>query len=71
MAGRVDQVDGAVLPLERDAGAVDGDAAFLLLRIVIGLRGARVNGAELGAKVSSWRSVHPLDTPMQALWVIS
>ncbi len=33
VAGRVDEVDGAVAPLEGDAGAVDGDAAFLLFLV--------------------------------------
>src|SRR5208283_326043 len=47
VARGVDQVDGAVAPGERDAGAVDRDAAFLLLGIVIGLGGARVDVTEL------------------------
>ena len=38
---------GAVAPLERDAGAVDGDAAFLLLGVVVGLGGALIDAAEL------------------------
>src|SRR5262249_39788480 len=53
VAGRVDEVDRAVAPLERDAGAVDGDAAFLLLGVVVGLGGALIDAAEavLGAGV--------------------
>src|SRR5262249_11552280 len=47
VAGRVDQVDGAVLPLEGHAGAVDGDAALLLLDVVVGVGGALVHAAEL------------------------
>ncbi len=47
VAGRVDQVDGAVAPLERDAGAVDGDAALLLFGVVVGLGGALIDAAEL------------------------
>ncbi len=46
VAGRVDEVDGAVAPLERNAGAVDGDAAFLLLLVPVGGRVALVHGAE-------------------------
>src|SRR6185437_1755835 len=44
---RVDQVDGAALPLEGNASAVDGDTAFLLLDIPIGLGGALINAAQL------------------------
>ena len=36
MAGRVDQVDDDVVPLERHAGGKDGDAALLLFRIEVG-----------------------------------
>ena len=32
---------------ERDAGAVDGDAAFLLFRVPVGVGGAFIDGAEL------------------------
>ena len=46
VAGRVDQVDRAIAPLERDAGAIDGDAAFLLFGVVVGFGGAGVDGAE-------------------------
>jgi hypothetical protein len=46
VAGGVDEVDGAVAPGERDAGAVDGDAAFLLFLVVIGGRIALVHAAE-------------------------
>jgi WD40 repeat protein len=47
MAGGVDQVDGALLPRKWDASAVNGDAAFLLLGVVVGFRGALVHAAEL------------------------
>src|SRR5207253_1141197 len=46
VAGRVDEVDGAIAPGERNAGAIDGDAAFLLLLVVVGLSGAGVDGAQ-------------------------
>jgi hypothetical protein len=47
-----------VLPGERDAGGVDGDAALLLLRIVVGVGGPLVDLADavLGAAVEQ----HPL-----------
>src|SRR5262249_42169631 len=41
------EVDDAVAPLERDAGAVDGDAALLLLRVVVGFGRALIDAAEL------------------------
>ena len=47
VARRVDQVDGAVGPVERDARGVDGDAAFLLLGVVVGFGGPFVHAAEL------------------------
>ena len=47
VAGRVDQVDRAVAPLEGNAGAVDGDAAFLLFLVVVGVGGALIDAAEL------------------------
>ena len=47
VAGRVDQVDGVAQPLERDARGVDGDAALLLFRVVVGLGRALVDAAEL------------------------
>ncbi len=47
MAGRVDQVHGAVAPIERDARAVDGDAAFLLLLVVVGVGRTFIDAAEL------------------------
>jgi len=47
MAGRVDQVDGDVVDLERDDGGLDRDPALLLEREGVGLRGAVVDAAGL------------------------
>ena len=46
MTGRVNEIDGAVAPLERDTGAVNGNAALLFFFVVVGLGRAGVNGAE-------------------------
>ena len=46
MAGRVDEVNGTVAPGERDASAVDGDAAFLLFLVPVGDGVAGVHGPE-------------------------
>ena len=53
VARRVDEIDGAVSPLERNAGTIDRDAAFLLFGVIIGFGGAGIDGAEpvLGAGV--------------------
>ncbi len=53
VAGRIDQIDGAVTPSERDARTVDGDAPVLLFGIVVGVGGAGVHLAQtmLGAGV--------------------
>src|SRR5205085_1836900 len=53
VARRVDEVDAAVLPGEGDARAVDGNAAVLLLGVVVGVGGAGVDLAQavLGAGV--------------------
>ena len=45
--GRVDQVEREVLPVQRDRGAVDGDAALLLLNVEVGDGGSVVDIAHL------------------------
>jgi len=46
MARGVDEVNRAVLPGERYAGAVDRDAAFLFFLVPVGLGGACIDLAE-------------------------
>ncbi len=58
VAGRIDQVDYDVLPRKLHAGRVDGDAAFGLLRIVIGRGGAHIHLA--GAMLRPAGKQHPL-----------
>jgi hypothetical protein len=53
MARRIDQIDRAIAPSERNTSAIDCDAALLLFRIVIRFRGAFIDLTEsmLGAGV--------------------
>src|SRR5207249_11033449 len=46
VAGRVDEIDGAIAPRKRNAGAINRDAAVLFLGIVIGVEGAGVDFAQ-------------------------
>src|SRR5262249_6532122 len=46
VAGGIDQVDGVSLPGQRNAGAVNGDAAGLFFGIVVGLGRPLVDAAE-------------------------
>ena len=46
VARGIDEVDGAVAPGERDTGAIDGDAAFLLFLVVVGLGRAGIDSAQ-------------------------
>ena len=58
VAGRVDQVDGHVLPLERHGRGIDRDPPLLLLGIEVGDRGAAIHLAEPVARLRE--KEHPL-----------